>query len=118
MHNVRLDTICASVGVINNQRSAFHPVRPIGSRLRNVRFSNRPFGVKCFQLSTHYSVDVAHGLALAPAAISVHRRHARGLGKPELFDFLGFTHFCATRRSGSGFVLGRKPVAKRMRAKL
>jgi hypothetical protein len=45
-------------------------------------------------------------------------RRARGLGKPESFDFLGFTHYCATRRSGSGFVLGRKPVAKRMRAKL
>jgi RNA-directed DNA polymerase len=27
-------------------------------------------------------------------------------------------HYCATRRSGSGFVLGRKPVRKRMRAKL
>ena len=27
-------------------------------------------------------------------------RRARGLGKPETFDFLGFTHYCATRRSG------------------
>src|SRR5262244_1948554 len=45
-------------------------------------------------------------------------RRARGLGKPESFDFLGFTHFCATRRDGSGYVLGRKPVRKRMRAKL
>ncbi len=49
---------------------------------------------------------------------AIANRHARGLGKPESFDFLGFTHFCATRRSGSDFVLGRKPVAKRMRAKL
>ena len=32
--------------------------------------------------------------------------------------FLGFKHYCATRRSGSGFVLGRKPMAKRMRTKL
>jgi RNA-directed DNA polymerase len=45
-------------------------------------------------------------------------RRVRGLGKPESFDFLGFTHYCANRRSGSGFVLGRKPVGKRMRAKL
>ena len=45
-------------------------------------------------------------------------RHARGLGKPETFDFLGFTHYCATRRSGEGFVLGRTPIRKRMRAKL
>jgi RNA-directed DNA polymerase len=45
-------------------------------------------------------------------------RRARGLGKPETFDFLGFTHYCATRRNGGGFVLGRTPVRKRMRAKL
>ena len=49
---------------------------------------------------------------------AIANRRARGLGKPKSFDFLGFTHFCATRRSGLGFVLGRKPVAKRMRAKL
>ena len=30
----------------------------------NVRFSNRPFGVKRFQTIHHYSVDVAHGLVL------------------------------------------------------
>ena len=30
----------------------------------NVRFSNRPFGVKRFQTIHHCSVDVAHGLAL------------------------------------------------------
>src|SRR5665213_1714127 len=30
----------------------------------NVRFSNRPFGVKHFQTTHHCSVDVAHGLAL------------------------------------------------------
>jgi hypothetical protein len=30
----------------------------------NVRFSNRPFGVKRFQAIHHYSVDVARGLVL------------------------------------------------------
>src|SRR5476651_541947 len=30
----------------------------------NVRFSNRPFGVKHFQTVHHCGVDVAHGLAL------------------------------------------------------
>jgi hypothetical protein len=30
----------------------------------HVRFSNRPFRVKRFQTIHHYSVDVAHGLAL------------------------------------------------------
>jgi RNA-directed DNA polymerase len=49
---------------------------------------------------------------------AIANRCARGLGKPETFDFLGFKHYCATRRDGSGFVLGRKPMAKRMRTKL
>src|SRR5450756_542118 len=34
------------------------------NRIRHVRFSNRPFGVKHFQTIHHCSVDVAHGLAL------------------------------------------------------
>src|ERR1039458_6671201 len=33
-------------------------------RLANVRFSNRPYWVKSSQTIHHYSVDVAHGLAL------------------------------------------------------
>lgn len=45
-------------------------------------------------------------------------RRAEGLGKPATFDFLGFMRFCATRRSGTGFVLGRTPARKRLRAKL
>jgi hypothetical protein len=45
-------------------------------------------------------------------------RRARGLGKPETFDFLGFTHFCRTRSDGSGFILGRKPIRKRLGARL
>ena len=49
---------------------------------------------------------------------AITNRQAQGRGKPESFDFLGFTHYCATRRSGNGFVLGRKPMAKRMRIKL
>ena len=32
--------------------------------IRNVRFSNRPFGVKRFQTIHPLSVDVAHGLVL------------------------------------------------------
>ena len=35
-------------------------------------------------------------------------RRARGLGRPETFDFLGFTHYCTKTRSGR-FGLGRKP---------
>ena len=45
------------------------------------------------------------------------RRQARGLGKPETFTFLGFTHICATGRRGR-FWVRRKTESKRMRAKL
>ena len=40
-------------------------------------------------------------------------RRRRGQGKPETFDFLGFTHYCAKDRNGR-FQLGRKPIAKRV----
>src|SRR6266536_2887150 len=45
------------------------------------------------------------------------RRRARGLGKPETFDFPGFTHICAKSRNGR-FWIRRITIAKRMRAKL
>jgi RNA-directed DNA polymerase len=45
------------------------------------------------------------------------RRRARGLGKPETFDFLGFTHICARLRDGR-FWVRRIMISKRMRAKL
>src|SRR5437763_11187641 len=41
----------------------------------------------------------------------------RGLGKPETFDFLGFTHVCARSRSGR-FWVKRITIKKRLRAKL
>ena len=44
-------------------------------------------------------------------------RKARGLGKPETFDFLGFTHICAKTRKGR-FKLKRVTSKKRMRSKL
>jgi group II intron reverse transcriptase/maturase len=44
-------------------------------------------------------------------------RARRGLGKPETFDFLGFTHCCATTKNGR-FLLKRITIAKRMRRKL
>ena len=44
-------------------------------------------------------------------------RARRGLGKPETFDFLGFTHICARSRAGR-FQLRRRTRRDRMRAKL
>jgi RNA-directed DNA polymerase len=45
------------------------------------------------------------------------RRRRHGLGKPETFDFLGFTLICGQARSG-GFLVRRKTRRDRMRAKL
>lgn len=45
------------------------------------------------------------------------RRAAKGKGKPETFDFLGFTHICAKSSKGK-FMLLRLPIRKRMQAKL
>jgi RNA-directed DNA polymerase len=45
------------------------------------------------------------------------RRASRGKGKPETFDFLGFTHICGMARNG-GFTVLRRPMKKRIRAKL
>jgi group II intron reverse transcriptase/maturase len=44
-------------------------------------------------------------------------RAARGAGKPDTFNFLGFTHICAMSKSGR-FWLRRITISKRMRAKL
>ncbi|SRR5260370_21998750 len=44
-------------------------------------------------------------------------RARRGLGKPETFDFLGFTHICAKSKSGR-FWVKRITISKRMQAKL
>lgn len=44
-------------------------------------------------------------------------RAERGDGKPETFDFLGFTHICGKTRAGE-FMLKRRTTAKRMRARL
>ena len=48
---------------------------------------------------------------------AVQNRAARGVGKPETFDFLGFTHICGVNKKGD-FWLRRTTVKKRMRTKL
>ncbi len=46
------------------------------------------------------------------------RRARRGQGKPETFDFLGFTHICGRSMDGKHFVLMRQTMRRRMTAKL
>nr|ALD82527.1 NcyG [Nannocystis sp. MB1016] len=45
------------------------------------------------------------------------RRARRGAGKPETFDFLGFTHICGKSRNGR-FMVHRQTAKKRLRAKI
>jgi hypothetical protein len=44
-------------------------------------------------------------------------RRRRGKGKPETFEFLGFTHICAKNRNGN-YAIKRHTIGKRLRAKL
>jgi RNA-directed DNA polymerase len=48
---------------------------------------------------------------------AVERRKRRAQGKPETFDFLGFTHTCSKTRNGK-FAVRRKTIAQRLRKKL
>ena len=46
------------------------------------------------------------------------RRKKRGEGKPETFNFLGFTHICGRSREKGYFTVYRQTMGKRMAAKL
>jgi hypothetical protein len=41
-----------------------------------------------------------------------------GEGKPETFNYLGFTHICGTKRSNGCFTVLRQTIRKRLQAKL
>jgi RNA-directed DNA polymerase len=45
-------------------------------------------------------------------------RKRNGEGKPETFNFLGFTHICGTVRKTGRFIVKRRTIGKRMAAKL
>ena len=49
---------------------------------------------------------------------AIERRKRRGEGRPETFDFLGFTHKCARTRKHGWFTIHRHTMSKRMRATL
>lgn len=48
---------------------------------------------------------------------AVQNRRKRGQGKPETFNFLGFTHICGRNRNG-GYLVRRHTIAKRFRRKV
>jgi RNA-directed DNA polymerase len=45
-------------------------------------------------------------------------RKRRGEGKPDTFDFLGFTHICGRTQKGNWFTVKRRTIKKRLRSKL
>ena len=51
-------------------------------------------------------------------AFAIPHRQRRGLGKPETFNFLGFTHICGKKRSNGWFTVLRHTIRQRLRAKL
>jgi group II intron reverse transcriptase/maturase len=51
-------------------------------------------------------------------SFAVRNRKRRGEGKPETFDFLGFTHICGKKRSNGRFTVLRQTIRKRLQAKL
>ena len=67
-----------------------------------------------FQLELH--PQKTRLLEFGPFAIS--NRQRRGEGKPETFNFLGFTHICVRKRSNGMFTVLRQTIRKRMQAKL
>ena len=49
---------------------------------------------------------------------AIERRSRRGVGRPETFDFLGFTHYCGTTKNRGWFSVRRISAAARMRKTL
>ena len=67
-----------------------------------------------FELELH--PDKTRLIEFGPFAADDRRR--RGEGKPETFDYLGFTHICAKKRSNGRFTVLRQTIRKRLQAKL
>lgn len=67
-----------------------------------------------FGLEVH--PDKTRLIEFGPHAIA--NRKQRGEGKPETFDFLGFTHICERHRKTGSCIVRRKTARKRMVAKL
>ena len=88
-------------------RVNFHATRRPQGHLRLVE----RFARFCLELSAEKTRLVEFG------RFAAQNRRRRGLGRPETFSFLGFTHMCGKTRAGR-FALRRKTIAKRMAAKL
>ena len=70
--------------------------------------------LKKFNLELH--PEKTRLLEFGPFAID--QREWRGEGKPETFNFLGFTHICVKKRSNGRFTVLRQTIRKRLQTKL
>jgi len=66
-----------------------------------------------------FSLEIAEEKTkiLAFGRFAVENSKGQGLGKPETFDFLGFTHYCSNSRQGK-FRVKRKTSRKKFKAKV
>jgi RNA-directed DNA polymerase len=67
-----------------------------------------------FHLELH--PEKTRRLEFGPYAID--QRQWRGEGKPETFNFLGFTHICVKKKSNGRFTVLRQTIRKRLQTKL
>ena len=87
-----------------------------------IGFEHRTDAEKCLEsLRTRFA---KFGLKLHPektrliefGRFAIDQRKQRGKGRPETFDFLGFTHVCDKTRKHGWYTVRRYTIAKRMRA--
>ena len=70
----------------------------------------------CHRFGLELHAEKTRLIEFGPHAIA--NRKQRGEGKPETFNFLGFTHICERHRKTGYFTVRRKTARKRMVAKL
>src|SRR5881409_802298 len=70
---------------------------------------------RCARFGLELHPEKTRLLKFGPYAAENRRR--AGQGKPETFDFLGFTHICGKKRNGR-FTVVRQTIRKRLQAKL
>jgi group II intron reverse transcriptase/maturase len=89
-----------------------------------IGFQNRTEAERCLaELKKRFG---KFGLALHPektrllefGPFAIENRKRRNQGRPETFDFLGFTHICGKKRSNGMYTVIRKTVQKRLSRKL